>query len=403
MKTIVKYIICTIFSLFIFTNVNALEIQSKGAILYNIKDNKILYQQNENDKIQIASLTKIMTAIVTLENIENLDETATLTKEDFKGLAEENLVTAGFHPEQKVTYRDLLYGLLLPSGADAAKSLARLVGEDENNFVLLMNNKAKTLKLKNTHFSNPIGLDDSNNYSTTKEVSEIFMYALKNKDFKKIITTDSYTTSDGTITLKNTIRHNKNVGDYLEGGKTGTTDNAGLCLATIASKNNVNFLLVTTGAPYDKKGPHNYEDAKTIYENFINNYSYQTVIKKHQKILTLKTKYTKKDKVNFYASTKIEAYLPNNYNKKDVTYKYSGIKTITSKIKKNTKLGTLDIYYKNEKLASEKIVLKQKQQFSLIKYLKDHKLETSIALVILTCLILLIRRRTRHGKKYKNA
>ncbi|MBQ9011745.1 MAG: hypothetical protein IJ093_03760, partial [Bacilli bacterium] len=208
---------------------------------------------------------------------------------------------------------------------------------------------------------------------------------------------------DGTITLKNTIRHNKNVGDYLEGGKTGTTDNAGLCLATIASKNNVNFLLVTTGAPYDKKGPHNYEDAKTIYENFINNYSYQTVIKKHQKILTLKTKYTKKDKVNFYASTKIEAYLPNNYNKKDVTYKYSGIKTITSKIKKNTKLGTLDIYYKNEKLASEKIVLKQKQQFSLIKYLKDHKLETSIALVILTCLILLIRRRTRHGKKYKNA
>ena len=198
MKKGFKYILCLFISLFLLTSVQALEldIHSTNAILYNTNDDKVLYEKNENERVQIASLTKIMTAIVTLDKIDNLDEKVTLVSEDLKGLLEENLVTAGFKVGQTVSYRDLLYGLLLPSGADAAKALARSIGGTEDNFVKLMNEKAKKLNLKETHFTNPIGLDDENNYSTVKDVSLMFEYALKNDDFKKIVTSSSYTTSD---------------------------------------------------------------------------------------------------------------------------------------------------------------------------------------------------------------
>ena len=272
-------LIITLFLIAINVNAEELNISSKSAILYNQNDGKVLFAQNENEKVQIASITKIMTAIVSIEQIDDLDKKITLTSNDFKGIAEENLVTAGFAVGQTVTYRDLLYGLLVKSGAECAKGLVNNI-TTLDKFVELMNNKVRDLKLNQTSFSNPIGLDDENNYSTANEVSKIFMYALKNEEFKKIITTDSYTSSDGKLTINNKIRKNKDVGDYLLGGKTGTTDGAGLCLASIASKDDVNFLLITLGAPYDKKGPHNFEDAKTIYQYYIDNYGYHNIWEK---------------------------------------------------------------------------------------------------------------------------
>ena len=367
-----KKIILLITLFFININVYALDINSKSAILYNQNDQKILFAQNENEKLQIASITKIMTAIVSLEQLENLDKKITLTNNDFQGITEENLVTAGFTINQTVTYRDLLYGLLIKSGAECAKGLVNNIATEEK-FVELMNNKAKELDLNQTHFSNPIGLDDENNYSTAKEVSKIFMYALKNEEFKKIITTDSYTTSDSRLTLNNKIRKNQTVGEYLLGGKTGTTDGAGLCLASIASKDNVNFLLITLGAPYDKKGPHNFEDAKTIYQYYIDNYGYHNIWEKDDIILTLKTKLLKKDKINFYPQKILKAYLPNNFNKKDLIYKYNGKKTIKFNMKKGQKLGKLNVYYKDEKIASQNIILKEKPQLSILKLLNEYK------------------------------
>ena len=396
MKNVLKYFLCLLLSFFLFITVNALEIQSSNAILYNINDNEILFEKNKDEKVQIASLTKLMTALVVINSVDDLDKKITLKNEDFKGLLEENLVTAGFTIGQTVTYRDLLYGLIIKSGGECAKGLSNNISSD---FVSLMNEKAKKLDLKSTHFSNSIGLDDENNYSTAYEVSLLFKEVLKNRVLKEIITADSYTSSDGRLSIKNKIRKNSVVGDYLLGGKTGTTDGAGLCLATIASKNDVDFLLVTLGAPYDKKGLHNYEDAKTIYENFINNYSYQDVVKKNDKILTLKTKYTKNDKVNFYLSKTIKKYLPNNYDKKDIKSKYKGTKIITSKIKKGTELGTLTFYYKDKKIASEKIILKEKQKFSYIKYIKDHMIETIFIVSALFLFIVFLFKKKNSKKK----
>ena len=162
-----KKLLTLILIFIVFTvKVNALDlnISSKTAILYNLDNGEVLYEKNADEKVPIASLTKIMTALITLENIQDLNKQIILTNNDFEGLIEANAVTAGFTKGEIVTYKDLLYGLLLPSGADAAKALARNVAGSEEKFIQKMNEKVKELNLKQTNFSTVIGLDDENNY-----------------------------------------------------------------------------------------------------------------------------------------------------------------------------------------------------------------------------------------------
>ena len=180
MKKIILFLCIFLFS---FMNVKALsfDISSKNAILYNLDEDTILYEKNSEEEVPIASLTKIMTSIIAIENITNIDEEITLTYDDFKGLIEADASVAGFYVGENVTYRDLLYALLLPSGADAAQALTRLVGEGRDNFVQMMNDKAKELGLEHTNFVNETGLDADNHYSTVKDVATIFKYAINFK------------------------------------------------------------------------------------------------------------------------------------------------------------------------------------------------------------------------------
>ena len=370
------------------TNALELNISSKNAILYNLDTESVLYEKNADEKVSIASLTKIMTALITLEEVNDLDKQIVLTSSDFKGLAEANAVTAGFTKGEIVTYRDLLYGLLLPSGADAAKALARNIAGSEEKFIEKMNDKVKQMKLKNTHFSTVIGLDDENNYSTVREFSLIFKKALKNKEFKTIITTKKYTSSDGKVKFHSTIQSNAQKYNidipYVLGGKTGTTTDAGLCLATIAKKNGVNYMLVTTGALYDKKVPHHIEDAKIIYDYFIQNYSNQKIVDKNKSFTEIKTKYTKNETLKLYPSKDVFLYLENNYDKEDVKYVYKGLNEISTFNKKGKKLGVLNIYYQDELIDTQNIVLNTQLNFNVFSFIKE---EILIIIIIIMAII----------------
>ena len=400
MKKILSLII--IFILFI-GKINALElnISSESAILYNLDSGEVLYEKNSDEVRQIASLTKIMTALVTIENVDNLDKQVILTKEDFAGLIEANAVQAGFTNGEVVTYKDLLFALLLPSGADAAKAIARNVGGTEENFINKMNEKAKELNLKNTKFSTVIGLDDENNYSTAKEVSIIFKEALKNKTFKEIITTKEYQTSDGKLTFKSTIQSNAKRYEidipYVLGGKTGTTNGAGLCLATIAKANDVNYMLVTLGALYDKKAPHNIEDAKIVYDYFIENYSNKIIVDKDKPFKKIKVKYSNVEEINLYPNKSITKYLENNYNKDDIKLIYNGKKALTPFNKKEEKLGTLKIYYQDKLIDTQNIILNENINFNIISFIKEEIVIISIVLILLILIIIKIcmKKRTK--------
>lgn len=165
------------------------KVESPYIYFYHLDRGEVLYEQDSKEEIAVASLTKIMTSLVALDLITNLDAEVILTSKDFKGLKEANASVAGFFVGEKVTYRDLLYGLLLPSGADAALALANHLVGSEDAFVDKMNEKAKNLNLEHTHFINTTGLDSDGHYSSVEDIAIILKEALKNQEFEKIFTT----------------------------------------------------------------------------------------------------------------------------------------------------------------------------------------------------------------------
>ena len=378
--------------------ISALEIDSKRAVLYNLNENSIVYEKNKDEKTSIASLTKIMTVLVAIENISDFEQKITINVEDFKGLDELGAYQIGLKDKEIVTYDDLLYATMLASGADAARALAINISKSEKNFVNLMNQKADELNLKNTHFVNTVGLDDKNHYSTVDEVAKLLTYALKNKKFKTIFTKKTYTFTNKLHTVKNSLirtaqAYNMDI-SYIKGSKTGFTSEAGRALASIAhdDKNNIDYLLVTTNA---EKVPNHLNDAITIYNYYFNNYKYHTLVNKNENILTLNTKYSKLKKVNFKAEKKITKYLKNDFQKEDVKLVYSGTKIISPKNKKGEKLGNVKVMYQNEKVANIPIVLKQRISYSLLGFLFLNKY-LIIAIILLFVIFIYFRKRKSH-------
>ncbi|MGG6310804.1 D-alanyl-D-alanine carboxypeptidase family protein [Paenibacillus macerans] len=170
------------------------ELNSPNAILMNLKDHAILMQKNSEDQIYPASLTKMMTAIVAIENLPDLKEKITLTHSVFQGLSEADASMAGFQPGEKVMAIDLLYGALLPSGAESCIGLADYIAGSEKNFVGMMNQKAADLGMHNTHFENSTGLHNENHYSTVKDLTILLSYALQNDTFREIFTSSRHST-----------------------------------------------------------------------------------------------------------------------------------------------------------------------------------------------------------------
>lgn len=391
-----KKIIFTILLLFpIF--VSALEINSKHAILYNLNEDKIIFEKNSNEITSIASLTKIMTTIVAIENIENLDAKVTITERDFNGLYDASL--AGFEVGDEVTYRDLLYGTMLPSGAEASQALANNISGSVNVFAGLMNEKAKELGMKNTHFVNTSGLDVNNHYSTVYDVAVLLKYCLNNKTFKTIFESTSYKTSNGELTLYSTFRYTaikyNYKSDYILGAKTGYTDDAGKCLASIAydQNNDILYLLVTTGANTSTDDAYHIKDATNIYTYYFENYGYVNLMDENELLVSIKTKYSKNKYLNFYAKEDVSFYTKKDeFDKNKIKIIYDGVNIIDQSIKKGEKLGTVGIYYDDEYINSLDIILNDEYKFSIIYFLLQNKKITIPVILGICILIYLIKR-----------
>ena len=381
-----KKILIFLVSLILFTNVNALELDSKYAVLYNLNDDKVIYEIDKDKKTSVASLTKIMTTLVAIENIPILGEKVTITNNMLKGLIEADASVAGLEAGDVVTYKDLLYCTMLPSGADCARALAISVSGSEEDYVKLMNNKVASLNLTNTHFSNITGLDDDDNYSTVDDIAVILKHALKNDIFKEVFEASDYTLSNG-LDVTSTMRLSaKNKGidiSYIKGGKTGTTDDAGKCLASTAydSDNDINYLLVTVGSEYTYG---NIYDAANIYTYYFDNYKYYDVAHKDDFVKTIDTIYSK-DIVNVNIQNDIK-YYTDEFDSKLVKIEYVGQDSIKPS-KKGVEIGTLNIYYDNELLESETIYLDNNVHFSILEFIKANILYVILVIVLIGVII----------------
>lgn len=395
-KKIISFIL--FFFLFIVSiNADELNLSSDKYILYNMNDHNVLIEHNSDEKTQIASLTKIMTTIVAIENVKDYNKKITITKEMFNDVAWD-VATAGYKVGDKVTYNDLFYGAILPSGADAVNALAYTVFGNYDDFIKKMNEKAKQLGLKNTKFSNPIGLYDENNYSSAKDVSTLLIYALKNTKFKEIFTTKNYTSTNG-VKMKSTIEsYNSKNGNadlnYITGAKTGYIKKAGYCLATTAEIDGIEYLLVTLNA-YSTGAPH-IKDAVKTYKYYSENYSYKNIVKKDTIVVTLSTKYSKNKEIDITANKNIKQYLKNDFNSKNIEYKYDGEKYVTPFTKQGTKLGTIEIKYNNKTLDKFDLIYSQKVKFSIFNFLLTYKI-----IIIIFVLLIYIKLKSNKVKKVR--
>jgi len=228
--------------------INKPNINSRAAIVYDRISGSILYGKNENEKRKMASTTKIMTAIIVIEN-SNLNDIVTISSKA-AGTGGSRL---GLKTNDKISVKDLLYGLLLCSGNDAAVALAEHVSGNLTDFAILMNNKCTSLDLKLTNFVTPHGLDNDNHYTTAYELAVITNYALKNKTFRDYVSTKNYTVSiNGHI--KNLSNTNELLGnlDGVYGVKTGFTNGANRCLVTSVKRGNMDLICIVLGCDTKK-------------------------------------------------------------------------------------------------------------------------------------------------------
>ncbi len=357
----------------IYAVVDEEKIHSSNVGVYNLEDMSLIYGKNIDERISIASITKVMTAIVAVENVEDVYNSVKIDYNQISKWLYEDLSIAGIYDGQGLTYYDLIATMLIPSGADSAIFIASSIFKNYDEFINKMNEKASELGMNSTHFSNPVGYDDENNYSTIEDVAIMMNYALENNTLKDILTMKKYTTSDNKLTVYSTldslaIKYGVQI-DKIIGGKTGTTQNAGRCLASFSDDEGVPLLVIVVGSPLYSDMPYNLIDTEYLYDIIQKEYSKRYILVKGDKVFKIPTLYTTKKYVDIEVPEDVMVYT-DKIEQNDIKVQYEGISLIDSSIKAGEKLGKLIIKYKGKNIYESDVFLEENLKFSITKWIR---------------------------------
>ena len=243
------------------------ELTARSVFVIDANSSVVLYKKDPDLRLMPASTTKIMTALVALEQY-SLQDVLVVGKMEIDGN------TLDLQEGERMTVESLLYGLLVGSGNDAAEVLAENFPQGVSGFVWTMNKKAEEYGLKDTHFQNPIGLDDSENYTTTHDLATLAQIALKNPVFSRIVSTSGLTITDISGSITHTLQNtNELVVKYawVKGVKTGWTQNAGECLVSLIEKDEKKIIIVLLGSE-DRFG-----ETQILTDWIFDNFSWETI------------------------------------------------------------------------------------------------------------------------------
>lgn len=352
----------------VFAASNEPSLISEAAILMDNKSGKILYHKNESEKMYPASTTKILTAILSLENC-NLDEMVTVSYDAVVSIPE-GYSSADLQIGEQLTVEQLLQLLLVHSANDAANVLAEYVGGSVESFVSMMNTKVHELGLSHTHFTNAYGLHDDNHYTTAQDLAIIMNYCIKNEDFRRIAgsasctlpATNKYGTRKYTSTNELIIPNNSNYYPYLTAGKTGYTSQAGDCLVSCSYKDDLELICVVLGGKTINGVSTRFSETKTLYQYGYRNYSIKTLL--HADDIVTQTEIqngTKETRnLNLLASNSIEALLENSVSIDSLSFELNLKETIKAPIEQGDNLGTISytidgIQYETDLMASHAV------------------------------------------------
>lgn len=350
---ILKKIIVSLFIFIFFIPVRVFADSSRSSIVMDLDSGRVLYENNAYEERLIASTTKIMTAILAIEN-GNLNKKVTVDEEVLTMYGTNIYLEVG----EQMRLRDLLYGLLLRSGNDASVVIAKEVGGNEKKFVKMMNTKAKEIGMEHTSFQNPHGLDEvTENYSTAYDMALLSQYAYQNKTYRNIVSTNKYEVSTGKKTY---LWYNRNQlltdYEYCTGGKNGYTPKAGKTLVTTASKDGLNLTIVSLS------DGDSYNNHQNLYENIFSKYHRYKIIDKNH--FSVDSQFVDKD-----------VYLKESFYYPLTEKEVDDIKTIVHFFDQSSsdKIGKIDIYLKKEKIGEVPVFVqeKKKETHSFFDWLKD--------------------------------
>ena len=408
-KRIKKIIISMIFITIIMSNcifvyaANDLNVDAKASLIIEENSGKVIYDDNSNIQNYPASVTKILTAILTLENCELTDK-VTVSKNAISNIPSGYVIAPLFVGEQ-MSVEDLLYALMLKSANDAAYVLAEHVGGTVEGFSEMMNKKAEELGCKNSHFVNPNGIHNSNHYTTAYDMYLIARYAaMKNEEFVKIVSTYQHALSATNKYSKND-RIMKNTNSFVnpssryydenvKGIKTGTTLQAGNCLITSTSKNGFDVITVVLGA---KTSESKFSETKKMMNYVFDNYEFTQIHKKGDVIKNIEVeKATKETKsLNLVISEDIKAINNIKIKAEEIEPEISLNDEIIAPISKGQELGTIkytvDGLEYNAKLLAENDVIKK-------TYYVEILLGIGVFIIIVS-VIIIIKKRPRKREK----
>ena len=338
-------------------------INARKYAIYDRGSKRIIYGKNNNIKCAMASTTKIMTAIIAIENNNISLDGETIVSQRAASVGGSRL---GLKKGDKITNKELLYGLMLKSGNDAAIAIAEEIGGSVEGFVKMMNNKAQDLDLNNTHFVTPHGLDNPEHYTTATELAILTDYALSNQLFKEIVSTKTYTIriNGNPITINNT---NELLGvlNGVVGVKTGFTNGAGRCLVTETVRGKRDLIVIVLGA--DTKKDRTRDSIRLIEYGFseFKELDIDNEVKdlfeewKQINIKRIKIDKAKESEVSLYLSSISQKTLLVESNKSEsLEYEIISLTHIKAPIYNDQKLGVIMIKYDGEIIDQVDILVK---------------------------------------------
>src|SRR5690554_52878 len=354
-------------TLFIFPNnpdlnqeIKNLNLSSENYILYSIDSDQVVASKNEDKRIEAASIQKVLTTITAIELLEGQDLNSEIVAEPviFDGISSQASV-AELKPNQTYRIIDILHATLLPSGADATRLISYHLTQDPEGLVRYMNQKAQEIGMEDTQIRNTTGLDMDGQYTTLNDLLKLIQYAIKNPTFNQLYSTMDYKFTNGYETyefenqiLKEAIDHNVS---YIKGAKSGYTTRAGFALSSIAEKDGVSFIFISTKAQVNFVQHTALLDAIKVYDYLFNTYKKETL---PHSMLNHEIKI--KNRINPYtleSRDEISLMVPSNYDSDqlEITYKLNeGI--LKAPLLKDTLLGSREIRYNDQLLLTTEVI-----------------------------------------------
>ncbi len=387
-----KKIFSVIFSVFLLVGilspltvgayeVTEFEITAKAGALISLDTGEFLYEKNIDKKVYPASITKIMTAVIMLES-EKFDKNAKIAMSEsaLEIVLGTGSVVSNLKAGEQISQLDLLYYVLMSSCGDCTYLAAEYYSGSIENFVSLMNNKAKELNLKGTSYENPVGLHHKDNYTTVRDIYTLTKYALKNELFSEVVSSARYTVAatnmsgERTLTTTNYLQ-NPNTNyyyQYAKGVKTGYTDEAGRCLVSTASYNGYNYMCVLMGC--SNTGNHQFKESRELYRWAFNNFAFKKIADSDEPVCEIPLNLASDtDFAPLYFKEPFISILPNNADDSTIIIKPELIaESVDAPIKKGQILGKAKIYYAEKLIGTVDLVVGEDIDSSAILVFAHH-------------------------------